>query len=540
MSDDAETLLKRQAQLEQGRTNFESWWQDIAMRVLPSDAVITTEVDPGQKRTERMFDSSAATALQRFSAIVEDLLTPRTQTWNTLRPPTDLADDGEVKEYLEEINRKLYAMRYRPKGYFAENKHQCYVALGAFGNYAMMIHDAPGVGASYEFIHPREHYWSVNHLGAINLFHRKHKLEARAAATRFGEAKLPQKIRDALQKNPFEKFEFLHVICPNEERVSGRMDYRGWEWSSYYVCVESKAIIEASGYPVWPVALGRYNVAPGEVYARSPAMECWPAILTLNEEKKTVLRAGQKEVDPPILLTEEGALEPFNLRPGALNHGLVSDEGTALAVPFKAGANIPLGLELMGLERQSIDDSFLTTIFRVLVENPQMTATQVLEIAHERAVLLAPTMGRLHSEDLGAMIPREIQLLAVNGMLPEMPPQLAEVEDHYKIEYQSSLARAMRAQDGVAILRTFEAVPSAAAIDSNAAYVIDAPEALRELADINGVPAKLLRDRKQVEALAKAAAEQEQMRQAVEAAPSISDATLNAARAEQLRSRAAA
>lgn len=542
MSDtDVDTLLKQQSQLESDRSTFDSWWQSIAYRVLPSDAVITTEDQQGTMRTERMFDSSPATANMRFAAIVEDLLTPRTQIWNTLSPPPELADDQESKEALEEINRRLYAMRYRPKANFAENRHLCYKALGPFGNYSLMIHDKPGEGACYEFIHPRESYWATDHYGTIDLHNRKFKLSARAAAQRFGIDNLPPKIKKAANDKPFERFVFLHAIRRNEDQQRGRSDYRGWEWASYAIAIEERHTIERSGYPVWPLAIGRYAVAPGEVYARSPAMECWPSIMTLNEEKKTVLRAGQKDVDPPMLLSEDGSLDPFSMQSSALNYGMVTDEGRPLAVPMKTGANVPLGLELMQLERQGVDDAFLTTIFKVLVDNPQMTATQVLEIARERAVLLAPTMGRLHAEDLGSMIGREIQILSANGMLQDIdiPEQLLEAADQYKIEYQSSLARAMRAADGVAILRVFESLPSAIALDPNAAYVVDVPGSVRELADINGMPAKLIRDEKQVAALAQQAAEADQAREALAAAPDLSTATLNAAKAEQIRMGAA-
>jgi hypothetical protein len=213
----------------------------------------------------------------------------------------------------------------------------------------------------------------------------------------------------------------------------------------------------------------------------------------------------------------------------------LNDQGTPLATPFNPGGDVPLGLELMQLEKQAIDDSMLTGIFRVLTENPEMTATQVLEIVHQRAVLLAPTMGRMHSEDLGAMIEREIQILVVNGRLPPMPAQLMEAAEQYKIEYQSPLARAMRAQDGLAIMRTVEALPPIIAIDPNAAYTLDMPEAARMLADINGVPAKLVRDKKQVAAIIADAQESEQSQQMLAAAPDLSTATLNVAKAEQLR-----
>jgi hypothetical protein len=87
MSDDAGTILKHQAALASQRTNWDSWWQDIALRVLPSEAQFTTIDTEGTKHTERLFDSTAATACNRHSAVMEDLLTPRTQKWHGLKPP---------------------------------------------------------------------------------------------------------------------------------------------------------------------------------------------------------------------------------------------------------------------------------------------------------------------------------------------------------------------------------------------------------------------------------------------------------------------
>jgi hypothetical protein len=196
---------------------------------------------------------------------------------------------------------------------------------------------------------------------------------------------------------------------------------------------------------------------------------------------------------------------------------------------------VPLGAELLAIEQTDVKAAFLQTVFEVLVDNPQMTATQVLEIAQQRGVLLAPTMGRQHSEDLGPLIEREIDIANKAGLLPPMPPEIEEIEGEYETEYTSPLARAMRAQDALAIARTFEMLPGAIAIDKTAAYVIDVPASIRELAEINGMPAKLVRDKKAVDEITSQNAEAEQAVQAAELAPDISTAALNAAKAEELR-----
>lgn len=540
MSLDVDTLLRQFATVEDRRRNWESWWQQIAERVLPAEAQFTVTDSEGEKRTERIFTGKPIIDNERFAAVMDELLTPRTQMWHALAPEDDeLGEDQEVREYLERVNKLLFASRYRPRANFASQKNQGYMSVGAFGNSCMYIDEEVGRGPRYRSLHLREVYWCESHTGQIDTIYRKFELEQRQAMQRAKEEgwDLPQQI--ITERDPYKKFCFLHATLPNPEMIGGRQDYRGMPFASYYLVPDYKHMCKAGGFTSWPYAIGRYAMATGEVFGRSPAMTAWGAILTLNEEKKTVLRAGQKEVDPPILLQEDGVLDAFNIRPGALNYGAVSMDGTPLAQPFKTGANVPLGLELMSLEQAEIEEAFLVSIFKILAEHPQMTATQVLEITQQKATLLAPMMGRQQSEDLGPLIEREIDIHSRDSknawMLEDMPEALRERGGAYKIEYRSPLARAMRAQDGVAIMRTLEAMPAAIAVDPNAALVIDVPESIRELANINGTPAKLLRDKDTVEQMLAAKAEQEQAAQMAAIAPEMSQAALNAAKAESLR-----
>ncbi|HQQ71500.1 MAG TPA: portal protein [Alicycliphilus sp.] len=540
MAGDVETLLRQFGTIEDRRRNWESWWQQIAERVLPAEAQFTTTDQEGNKRSERIFTGKPIIDNERFAAVMDELLTPRTQMWHALGPEDDeLQEDQAVKEYLERVNKLLFTSRYRPRANFASQKHQGYMSVGAFGNSCMYIDEEIGRGPRYRSIHLKEVFWCEDHTGRIDTIYRKFELEKRQAEKRAAEEgwQLPKQILE--EKDPYKKFCFLHAVMPNEERVASRQDYRGMPWASYYIVPEYKAMVKAGGYTSWPYAIGRYALAASEAYGRSPAMTAWGAILTLNEEKKTILRAGQKEVDPPVLLQEDGVLDAFNLRPGALNYGAMSMDGTPLAQAFKTGANIPLGLELMGLEQMEIEEAFLVSIFKILAEHPQMTATQVLEITQQKATLLAPMMGRQQSEDLGPLIEREIDILSRDSrnswMLEDMPESLRERGGAYKIEYRSPLARAMRAQDGVAIVRTFEALPAAVQIDPDSALVIDVPASLRELAEINGVPAKLVRDKDTVAQMVADKAERDQAAQMAAVAPEMSQAALNAAKAESLR-----
>lgn len=539
MSDDFNSLYKEFEYLDTKRVNWLNWWQEIAYRVMPSAAQFTTTSLEGEKRTERLFDSRAVRCNEKFAAVVDDLLTPRTQMWHGLAPENDdLGESQDVKIFYEALNKRLFTQRYRPKANFASQKHRGYMGLGAFGNSCMFIDEEITNhyrGPRYLQIHMSEIVWAQNYQGMIDRVYRKFSWPAINAWQKWGY-KLPEKIQRAAKQSPWQEFEFLHCVRPNYDQKPGMLDYTGMPFESWYGVCEGRAIIDRNGYTSWPYAIGRYLMAPNESYGRSPAMAAWPAIMTINEEKKTVLRAGQKEVDPPLLLSEDGVLEPFNMRSSALNYGALSSDGTPLVAPLKLGANIPLGIELMQLEGRDIDESFLVTLFNILADNPQFTATQALELIQQKATLLAPVMGQMQAEDLGPMIERDIDILSKLGGMPEIPEELLEEGAlKYKIEYRSPLARAMRAQDGVAIARTLEMLPTAIALDPNAAFVFDVPASMRELGEINGMPAKLARDKKLVAQMIADKAESEQMANAASIAPEMSQAALNAAKAEQLR-----
>lgn len=113
-------------------------------------------------------------------------------------------------------------------------------------------------------------------------------------------------------------------------------------------------------------------------------MTVLPDIKMLNEMSKTVIRAAHKIVDPPLLLQEDGALQAFDMRPSALNFGGVNEQGQQLVHPLITNARVDIGMDMMEQRRKVINDAFLVTLFQILVDAPQMTATEAMLRAQER------------------------------------------------------------------------------------------------------------------------------------------------------------
>lgn len=531
----ADEILRRQSWMADARGVFDAHWREIAERILPRSDVFRLKRVAGEKHTEKVFDATAGLALERFAAAMESMLTPRTQRWHKLRVPDEgLNEDYEIREYLDAVTGMLFDARYSPRANFASQANEAYMSLGAFGTGAMFIDDSLGRGIRYRSVHLSELFIAENHQGIVDTVFRKFEMTVRQMAQRFGTDALSEAQRKALETNPDQAFDVIHAVMPRDEMEYGRTDFRGMPWSSCYVNCEGREILGEGGYRAFPYAVGRYVTAPREVYGRSPAMTVLPDIKMLNEMSKTVIRAAHKMVDPPLLLQDDGILQAFDLRPGALNYGGVDEQGRQLVHPLQSGARIDIGDAMLEQRRQVINDAFLVTLFQILVDAPQMTATEAMLRAQEKGALLAPTMGRQQSEFLGPLIEREIDILAAAGVLPPMPQALRDIGGAVDVEYVSPLNRAQRADEGVAILRTLESVIPLAQADPRVMMVFD-PEAIaRELASINGVPAKVLRSKQQVEDMM---AEQQQAAEAqalLQAAPVVSRSARDLAQAQSL------
>ena len=57
-------------------------------------------------------------------------------------------------------------------------------------------------------------------------------------------------------------------------------------------------------------------------------MQAMPAAGSVNQMKRTLLRQGQKAVDPPLLASDDGILSGrVGLTPGYVNFGAVNAQG---------------------------------------------------------------------------------------------------------------------------------------------------------------------------------------------------------------------
>ena len=184
--------------------------------------------------------------------------------------------------------------------------------------------------------------------------------------------------------------------------------------------------------------------SPNEIYGRSPAMTALAEIKMLNQMRKTDIKARHLAVDPPNLAANEASIRKFNLKPNAMNYGTLDMAGNPLVRPYQTGARFDSSNDANQESRKMINDIFLVTLFQILIESPEMTATEVLARQQEKGDLLSPIGGRLENEFSGKLIEREIDVMAAAGLFDDdgplpMPKSVRDSGGAYSINYTSPM-----------------------------------------------------------------------------------------------------
>jgi len=522
----ADLAIKEYERLSKNRGTLDSHCEEIAERILPSSkGLFLNQYSPiiaGEKKNQEIFDSSPVIALSRMVAIIDSLISPRNQTWHRLAANSqELERIRSVQMYYEDVNKILFKYRYAAKANFPTQNSLTIESACGFGTGSLFMDQLLGEeGIRYRNIHLGELYLDENHQGQVDKAVRRFPLTARQAMQRWPKT-VPESVREAAKNEPEKEFYFLHCVKPRTEGYDpGRKDFKGMIYQSLYVCEQDRSEMDEGGYNVFPYACARINKSHREPYGRAPFMDVLPAIKTLNLQKKVLLKQGHMAVDPIYLMHDDGIMNTFASMPGAMVPGGISKEGRALVQALQPG-NVSLGKELMDLEKAAIDDASFVSLFQILIENPQMSATEVLERGKEKGILMAPPIGNLQTEYHGMLIERELDLLSMQGLLPEMPEELREAGGTFRIDYESPLFRSQRSEEGSGAMRTIESMLSVINVTQNPEPLdfLDLDVIVNEIAYIQGVPARFMRSAEAVQQIRAGRAQAQQNQEAIQAAP---------------------
>jgi hypothetical protein len=505
MQDIAKSLISRANSIIARRDNWDTHYQELADYMLPRKADIVKKRSRGEKRMELIFDGTALQAIDLLSASLHGMLTSGATPWFHLdMKETDISRDDDVQEWLQDTSMRM--IRAFNQSNFETEVHEMYVDLVVFGTGCMFVEMDNGQ-LRFSTRHISEFYLQENQYGLVDTVFRKYKQPARQAVQRFGLENVGTFIQKTYDKKPDEEVEIMHVVMPRAERDTSKRDNKNMPFASYYICMNSSMLISEGGFQEFPYIVPRFLKATGEIMGRSPAMVALPDVKMLNLMSKTIIQAAQKQIDPPLLVPDDGFLLPIRTQPGGLNFYRAGSRDTI--TPLNTGANIPIGLSMEDQRRQAIRSAFY--VDQLLVGGaPNMTATEVVQRQEERMRVIGPVLGRLMNEMLRPLIDRVFALMLREEML-SIPPEILQGRD-IDIEYVSPLARAQKSSSLNSTMQALEILlPLAQALPVT--DHLDPDGLVEHVTDSLGVPKTTLRSSREVAQMRqeRAAAEQQMM-----------------------------
>lgn len=521
-------LIKRFQHTKSRRSNWETLWQICADYCLPQKATITKTRSPGAKLKTDIYDSTAIHAAQVLAAGLHSYLTNPTSRWFALDIfDKSLKDSFSVKSWLKEVEDITFDSLNSSN--FNQQIHEGYIDFGIFGNMVIYEEEDPETDIAFHTRPPSEVLMLANAHGKIDTVFRSFTYTARQAYQLWGN-NAGERTLELLKAGKVEEdINFLHITLPREERNVSKRDSRNMPFSSLYIEPKSKKVLSEGGYEEFPFFIPRFYKVSDSEYAYSPASVAIADIKMLNSMSKTIIKGAQKDIDPSIILPHDGYLLPFKTSAGGINYKMSTNPDDRVEI-LNIQRKFNIGLDLENQRRESINRMFFVDLFLMLAQQPNMTATEVIQRVNEKMLILGPVLGRLMHELLDPIIIRTINILMRNRKLPEPPAELRG--KNYKIEYISPLAKAQRASEANSITDLLLAVRSMWEMEPQVIDNFNFDKAAKEMADINNISPDLLRSDEEVGEIREMRRQAEQARAALEEIPLAAEGAKGMAEAE--------
>lgn len=482
--------------LEAQRSGWESQWRDIAEYVVPRKGRFSGkgswEPDNGDRRGNKIIDSTATRAVRVLAAGMQGGLTSPARPWFRMRlADRELMEFGPVRTWLDDVENRIYSALARSN--FYQSIHGMYTELGAFGSADLYQESDLERVMNFTCLTCGEYAWATNAQGRVDTVARRSMMTARQIAEKYGDKNLSRQTHRMLQKEPYSFVEVVHLVIPRKDRDPDKRDYRNMPYASFVFEANGDVgdVLHEGGYEEFPHLCARWDVAGAEIYGRSPGMDALPDVKMLQEMAKSQLLAVHKVVNPPMRVPT-GFKQRLNLIPGAQNY-VNPNQPEALAPLYQINPDIQAVTYKIDDVRKAIREGFFNDLFLMFAGDSRsnVTAAEIMERSQEKLLMLGPVIERYQTEILDPLITRSFGMLHRKGLLPPVPPELAGEE--MNIEYVSVLAQAQKQSSGNAIRQLTSEVARLASVAPQVLDKIDFDQCVDELAAITGSPARIIR-----------------------------------------------
>jgi len=506
----AESLEERARQyveqnrfLEEQRSNWETHWQEITDYIVPRRGFYPRagkKPNEGEKKHSKIINGVATRALRVLAAGMQGGLTSPARPWFKLGLVNDeLEDQANVKAWLGQVEKRMYRVFARSN--FYDTIHAIYTELAGFGTSSLFEEEHFDKVICFRVLTAGTFCLATDEYGVVNTIFRRFWLTAKQMASKFGEEALSDGIRKVLKRTPYEYYEILHAIQPRDNRDRTKRDNRNMPYESLYLEFRNpKQVLRESGFNEFPCFCPRWDVTGADTYGRSPGMDVLSDVKMLQELEKSNIVALHKRNDPPMRAPSyyKGNIKTF---PGGINYFGTGQDPGGLQALYEVDPDVDKTQAKIEKVEMAIREGLYNDLFLMILERPNMTATEVVERHEEKMLMLGPVIERQTHELLDPCIDRTFNIMIRRGMIPTPPEEIQGQE--LRVEYISLLAQAQKLVATQSIQGFTGFVTDLAVATQNPEIwdKVDTDKAIEAFHDSVGAPAELLRADEEVVAI---------------------------------------
>lgn len=505
-------------------------WQQVAENFYPERAdFLTTHKGVGYEYVDYLSSSYPIVVRRDLGDSFGGMLRPRGQQWFVTKTNRDDSDlDTAARVFLEKATKAQYRAMYDRVAQFTKATKQGDHDFASFGQAILSAEiNMKDVALLYRDWHLRDVVWWEDAYGQICGVARKWKCSASDAAKYFKDnihSEVKRKAADTASNSAYEKDQcFYHIVLKAEEYdYKPSMDNQGYfrEYISLWLDPTNKFVMEESPRLTSYYIIPRWQTVSGSQYAHSPAVVAGlPDARLIQAMTYTLLRAGEKAVDPPMAAIQEVVQSDIPMYPGGVTwvdsdyDGKIADAIQPFQNDYRA---LPTVLGMQEAQMRMIETAFYINRLSMPPVTHEMTAEEARYRVQQYIRQALPLFEPLEQEYNAPLCENTFQLLlSVNAFGPRnsIPESLSGAEIEFKFE--SPLIEARDQELARTFVDSKALIAEAAEIYPAAAKMLNAEIALRDALLGRGAPATWVKDEADMAELNRMAEEeQKQLRAA--------------------------
>lgn len=445
---DVEDILKRFAAAESRKTNWDTLYQEAMDFAAPHRQIYYNNTDGQDKsNVDKVFDGTAADALDGFVSNTQSALTPPGEQWCSLVSGSRV-DKNATDPQLEKITKAVFD--YIRNSNFDSQISTTYADLAVGCGALMVTKGTKENPLHFTSVHIAELYLEEGPLGRIDTAFRKYSMPARNIKLTWDDADIPDTIEKQAKDSPDNRRELIEAtLCEYKEEYNKKTEQTE-KVKKYTYCVIDKAtksLLVEREQKSSPWIIFRWPTLPGEIYARGPLLKALPDIKVLNKIKELLLKKGSRDIYGVYTSADDSVININNVQFGSMCVIPVESNGGARGpslMPLPSAGDVNFAQFIFNEIQQSIQKRmFAEPLGRV--DLPVKSATEVALRQQDYAKKTGSAFGKLEFETMIPLMDRILYILDELGLIDM---------GNYKIDgqtinlkYQSPLAKAKDMQD---------------------------------------------------------------------------------------------